>query len=129
MALLLAALVVIVMTVTGWRTVARDMAALHMAGVRLGTLRRALVREQVIVVVVGAVVGAVCGAVAALVAMPLLPLFDDPATPVPALQIQPSILAVVGAALASVVVLVAVAVLCAMASGRRIALRRVREGL
>jgi hypothetical protein len=31
--------------------------------------------------------------------------------------------------LASVVVLVAVAVLCAMASGRRIALRRVREGL
>lgn len=129
MALLLAALVVIVMTVTGWRTVARDMAALHMAGVQLGTLRRALVREQVIVVVVGTVVGAVCGAVAALVAMPLLPLFDDPATPVPALQIQPSILAVVGAAVASVVVLVAVAVLCAMASGRRIALRRVREAL
>jgi ABC-type antimicrobial peptide transport system permease subunit len=129
MALLLAALVVVVMTVTGWRTVARDMAALHMAGVGLGTLRRALVREHVTVVVVGVVVGAVCGAVAAVVAMPLLPLFDDPATPVPALQIQPSVAAVVGATAASLVVLVAVAVLCAMAAGRRIALRRVREAL
>jgi hypothetical protein len=129
MAVLLAALVMVVMTVTGWRTVARDLAALHMAGVGMKVLRRSLVREQAIVVAVGALVGALCGTVAAIVAMPLLPLFDDPATPVPALQIDPSSAAVVGSTVLALVVLLVVAVACATVSGRRIALRRVRESL
>ncbi|GAA4724337.1 hypothetical protein GCM10025782_22930 [Pedococcus ginsenosidimutans] len=129
MAILLAALVVIVMTVTGWRVVARDLAALHMSGVRLPLLRRALVREQLLLVTVGTVVGVVCGAVSALVAMPLLPLFDDPATPVPALEIAPSVPAVALATLAAVVVLLPVGAAAAFGSGRRIALRRIRESL
>jgi hypothetical protein len=129
MAVLLAAIVVIVMTITGWRVVARDLAALHMAGVPLSTLRRSLVREQVVLVVVGAVVGAVCGAVSSLVAMPLVPLFDSHATPVPALELAPSLLAVVGSAVLAAVVVVLVGVLAAFATGRRIQLRRVREAL
>ncbi|HEY3534989.1 MAG TPA: FtsX-like permease family protein [Pedococcus sp.] len=129
MAVLLAAIVVIVMSITGWRVVARDLAALHMAGVPLGTLRRSLVREQVVLVVVGALVGAVCGAVSSSVAMPLVPLFDSHATPVPALDLAPSLLAVVGSAVLGAVVVVLVGVLAAFATGRRIQLRRVREAL
>lgn len=129
MSILLAALVVIVMTVTGWRVVARDLAALHMSGVRLPLLRRALVREQLLLVVVGTVVGVLCGAVSALVAMPLLPLFDDPSTPVPALEITPSVPAVLLATLAALLVLVPVGAMAALGSGRRIALRRIRESL
>ena len=129
MAVLLAAIVVIVMTITGWRVVARDLAALHMAGVPLSTLRRSLVREQVVLVLVGAVVGAVCGAVSSLVAMPLVPLFDSHATPVPALDLTPSLLAVVASAVLGAVVVVLVGVLAAFATGRRIELRRVREAL
>ena len=129
MAVLLAALVVVVMTVTGWRVVARDLAALHMAGVRLPVLRRALVREQLVLVGVGTVVGTICGAVSALVAMPLLPLFDDPATPVPAVQIAPSPLAIALAALVSLLVLLPVGAAAAVGCGRRIALRRIRESL
>jgi len=129
MAILLAALVVVVMTVTGWRVVARDLAALHMSGVRLPLLRRALVREQLLLVTVGTVVGVVCGAVSALVAMPLLPLFDDPATPVPALEIAPSAAAVAVATLAALLVLLPVGAAAAFGSGRRIALRRIRESL
>jgi putative ABC transport system permease protein len=129
MAVLLAAIVVIVMTITGWRVVARDLAALHMAGVPLSTLRRSLVSEQVVLVLLGAVVGAVCGAVSSLVAMPLVPLFDSHATPVPALDLAPSLLAVVGSAVLAAVVVVLVGVLAAFATGRRIQLRRVREAL
>jgi hypothetical protein len=129
MGILLAALVVIVMTVTGWRTVARDMAALHMSGVPLRTLRRSLVREQVLLVVVGSVVGLVCGAVSSLLAMPLVPLFDTTADPVPALQLAPALGAAAGAALLAALVLVAVGWLSAHGAGRRITLQRVRESL
>jgi hypothetical protein len=129
MAVLLAAIVLIVMTITGWRVVARDLAALHMAGVPLGTLRRSLVREQVILVVVGAAVGTLCGAVSSLVAMPLVPLFDSGAAPVPALELAPSLLAVLGSAVVAAVLVVVVGALAAFATGRRIELRRVREAL
>ena len=129
MAVLLAALVVIVMTVTGWRVVARDLAALQMAGVRPSVLKRALVREQLVLVVVGTAVGTVCGAVSALVAMPLLPLFDDPAPPVPAVQIAPSVPAILLATILVLVVLLPVGTAAAVGCGRRIALRRIRESV
>jgi hypothetical protein len=67
--------------------------------------------------------------VSALVAMPLLPLFDDPATPVPALEIAPSVPAVLLATLAAFLVLIPVGAAAAFGSGRRIALRRIRESL
>jgi hypothetical protein len=129
MGVLLAALVVLVMTVTGWRVVARDLAALHMSGVPLGTLRRSLVREQVVLVLVGTVVGIVCGTVSSMIAMPLIPLFDSAADPVPALELAPATLAIVGAALVSAAVLVLVGWLAAVGAGRRITLRRIRESL
>jgi putative ABC transport system permease protein len=129
MGVLLAALVVLVMTVTGWRVVARDLAALHMSGVPLKALRRSLVREQVVLALVGSVVGVICGAVSSLVAMPLIPLFDSAADPVPALELAPATLAIVGAALGAGVVLVVVGWLAAVGAGRRITLHRIRESL
>ncbi|SES07544.1 FtsX-like permease family protein [Pedococcus cremeus] len=129
MGILLAALVVIVMTVTGWRTVARDLAALHMSGLRLSVLRGALVREQVVLVLLGSAVGLVCGAVSSVLAMPLVPLFDDTADPVPALQLAPAVGAAAGAALLAALVLVVVGWLCARGAGRRVSLQRVRESL
>ncbi|GAA2169229.1 hypothetical protein GCM10009845_34990 [Pedococcus bigeumensis] len=129
MGVLLAALVVLVMTVTGWRVVARDLAALHMSGVPLKELRRSLVREQVVLVVVGTVVGVACGAVSSWVAMPLVPLFDSAADPVPALELAPDALAILGSAAGAALVLVAVGWLAAVGAGRRITLRRIRESL
>jgi ABC-type lipoprotein release transport system permease subunit len=109
--------------------VARDLAALHMSGVPLGELRRSLVREQVVLVAVGTVVGVVCGTVSSFVAMPLVPLFDSTADPVPALELAPDVVAIVGSALGAAVVLVAVGWLAAAGAGRRITLRRIRESL
>lgn len=129
MGVLLAALVVLVMTVTGWRVVARDLAALHMSGVPLKELRRSLVREQVVLVLVGTLVGVVCGAVSSWVAMPLVPLFDSAADPVPALELAPDTLAIVGSAVGAALVLLAVGWLAAVGAGRRITLRRIRESL
>lgn len=129
MGVLLAALVVLVMTVTGWRVVARDLAALHMSGVPLKALRRSLVREQVVLVLVGTVVGVVCGTVSSFVAMPLVPLFDSSADPVPALELEPATVAIVGAAVVAAAVLVAVGWLAAVGAGRRITLNRIRESL
>jgi ABC-type lipoprotein release transport system permease subunit len=129
MAVLLAALVVLVMTVTGWRVVARDLAALHMSGVPLKELRRSLVREQVVLVLVGTVVGVVCGAVSSWVAMPLVPLFDSAADPVPALELAPDLPAIIGSAVGAALVLVVVGWLAAVGAGRRITLRRIRESL
>ena len=129
MGVLLAALVVLVMTVTGWRVVARDLAALHMSGVPLKELRRSLVREQVVLVLVGTVVGVICGAVSSFIAMPLIPLFDSASDPVPALELAPDALAIVGAAVVAGLMLVAVGWLAAVGAGRRITLRRIRESL
>jgi putative ABC transport system permease protein len=129
MAVVLAAVVVIVMGVTGWRVVARDLAALHLSGVPLPVLRRALVREQVLVVLGGALVGALCGVVSSVIAMPLVPLFDSAATPVPAVDLTPSGLAVFVAAVGAATGIALVGIGTAVATGRRIELRRVREAM
>lgn len=128
MALVMAALVLIVMTVTGWRVVARDMGALQMSGIPLATLRRSLVREQVLLVVVGVTVGVACGVLTSALAMPLIPLFDAPAA-VPVLQLQPSLLAVTASAAVAALALLLVGVVVAAGAGRAIELRRIRESL
>lgn len=127
-ALLMAGLVLVVIAVTSWRVVARDLAALHLSGVPLAILRRALLGEQLALVLVGAAVGVLCGALTSALAMPLLPLFDVPAE-VPALQLEPSWQAIALAALASTTALVAIGAGVAVAVGRKVALRRVREAL
>jgi len=75
------------------------------------------------------VVGLVCGAVSSVLAMPLLPLFDDTADPVPALQLAPAVGVAAGAALVAALVLVVVGWLAAAGAGRRITLQRVRDSL
>ena len=82
-----------------------------------------------VVVLCGAAVGAVCGAVSSVIAMPLVPLFDSSSTPVPAVDLAPSPLAVVGSALAAALVVALVGIASAVATGRRIQLSRVREAL
>ena len=77
---------------------------------------------------VGAAVGVLCGALTSALAMPLLPLFDVPAE-VPALQLEPSWQAIALAAVASTTALVAIGAGVAIAVGRKVALRRVREAL
>ena len=89
LSLLLAAVMLVVVAMTTGRVVTRDIAALRVAGVSVGDLRRAAVRESVVPVALGAVVGAACGVAGAFLAMPLIPLFDTPA-PVPALDLAPS---------------------------------------
>ena len=76
LALLIGALVMVVVALTGWRRSARDLAALRLAGVRPRLLARAVRLEHSAVALSGAVVGALCGLVGAVVALPLLPLFD-----------------------------------------------------
>jgi hypothetical protein len=74
-------------------------------------------------------VGAICGAVSSVIVMPLVPLFDSSGTPVPAVDLAPSLLAVVASALAAALVVALVGIATAMATGRRIQLHRVRDAL
>jgi hypothetical protein len=77
-AVLVAMLVMIVATATTWRARATDLAALRMAGLPNGSLRRLELLGQLPVVLVGGVVGAACGTVAAVLALPGVRQFTDP---------------------------------------------------
>lgn len=77
-ALVLSALVLTLVTVTSWRTRSSDYAALRLAGVRLETVRRVGVLEQVGVIGLAVAVGAVCGYVGSRLALGLIPLFTVP---------------------------------------------------
>jgi hypothetical protein len=61
--------------------------------------------------------------------MPLVPLFDSAADPVPALELAPDAIAILGSAAGAALVLVAVGWLAAVGAGLRITLRRIRESL
>jgi hypothetical protein len=126
LALLMAALALVVVAATGWRAVARDFAAMRMAGVPLPVLRRAARTEQLVVVGVGVGVGAVSGLLGAHLAMPLIPLFNRPA-PVPALDLSPAWPAVAVAVLLALVLLGLVGLLVARSLGGRFTLSRIRE--
>ena len=63
------------------------------------------------------------------VAMPLIPLFDSAADPVPALELRPGRSPSSASAVGAGVVLVVVGWLAAVGAGRRITLRRIRESL
>jgi ABC-type lipoprotein release transport system permease subunit len=68
--LLVAALVMVVVTATTWRSRAADLAALRMTGVSVRRLRRVELLATLPVVLVGCLAGAVCGVVAAHFALP-----------------------------------------------------------
>jgi hypothetical protein len=126
LALLMAALALVVVAATGWRAMARDFAAMRMAGVPLPVLRRAARTEQLVVVGVGVGVGAVSGLLGAHLAMPLVPLFNRPAA-VPALDLSPAWPAVAVAVLLALALLGLVGLLVARSLGGRFTLSRIRE--
>ncbi len=128
LAVLMAGLVLVVVAVTSWRAVARDFAALAMAGLSRQRLASALTREQGLVVAVGALLGTACGVAGSWLAMPLVPLFDEPAV-APAADLAPAVLAVGGTALVVLVGLGVVALFVARSVARRISFDRIREQL
>lgn len=127
LAVVLAALVLLLVALTAWRGRVRDLAALRLAGIPTATLRRASIAEQTVVVIVAGLVGAACGVLAAQLALPIVPFFT-----VPSDFFHPDLTlagpAVLGAWVAGLVVLVAVAVLVATSLVRRAGVARVREG-
>lgn len=77
-AVTIALLGLIVLTITGWRTGARDLASLTMAGVDRRTARRLPGAAQLVPVVVGVLAGAGCGLLGVVLTMPDIPLFAVP---------------------------------------------------
>lgn len=126
--LLIATLVMAVVAVTGWRRQARDYAALRMAGVSQRDLRRATRREQLLVVTAGVAAGAVAGALGAALAMPLIPLFNRPAS-VPVVDLAPSWAAMGLAWVCGLLLLVGAGLAIARALAHRYTLSRIREDL
>jgi hypothetical protein len=123
---LVALLVLLVLTVTGWRQRSRDLAALRMAGVRRRTVSALATWPQLGAVVLAAVAGIACGLVGVHLAMPKVPLFvEKPAVDVLDLG-TPWRLALATAAVC-LVVLAAAAILAGRAVARRARLERVRE--
>lgn len=125
-ALLVAMLVMIVATATTWRARATDLAALRMAGLPSRSLRRMELLGQLPVVLVGSIAGAVCGIVAAVQALPGVRQFTDPPS-VDTTDFSTPWAAVIGAAVAAVVLLTALAVITSRWTARRAPLSRIRE--
>ncbi|MFE7226735.1 FtsX-like permease family protein [Nocardioides sp. NPDC057577] len=77
-AVVIALLGSIVLTITGWRTSARDLASLTMAGVDRRITRRLAGAAQLAPVAVGVLAGAACGLLGVGLSMPDIPLFPTP---------------------------------------------------
>ncbi|GAA1609284.1 hypothetical protein GCM10009789_74700 [Kribbella sancticallisti] len=75
--LALAIAVLLLMTVTSWRSRAQDYASLKVTGVPATTTGRAARWEQTGPVVLAVLLGTACGAAGARIALPLIPLFAD----------------------------------------------------
>ena len=96
LAVLMAALVLVLVVTTAWRTRSRDYAALRMAGVPVSALRRASALEQGVVVLVAGAAGILCGLLASRLALPMVPLFTRPSATYVA-DLRPAWTAVAGA--------------------------------
>jgi putative ABC transport system permease protein len=124
--ILVAMLVMIVSTATTWRSRATDLAALRMAGLPTGSLRRLELLGQLPVVVVGALAGAVCGTVAAVLALPDVRQFTDPPD-VDTTDFSTPWVAVLVAATVGLLLLSALAIAASRWTARRARLNRIRE--
>lgn len=125
LAVLLAALVLVVLAVTGWRSVVHDLAALRVSGVSRSAATSALRTEHLVSVAVGVLLGAGCALVGSWVALPSIPLFTTSAD-VPAADLSPSWPAVLAATAGVALVLLALAAALATTVGRRVRLGAVR---
>ncbi|MER7071391.1 FtsX-like permease family protein [Terrabacter sp. NPDC000476] len=126
LALLLAALVLVLVTITSWRGRSKDLAALRLAGVPASTVRRVGIAEQLVVIVLAVVVGALCGALGSRLSLALIPFFTTPSDVFVA-DLTPNLGAMALAALATVVWLSVVAVVLGLWLARRSTVARVRE--
>lgn len=123
----LASAVLVVGVATSGASQARDLAGLRVVGVPRRTVRRAAVREHLVVAVLGVVVGAVLGVVSAQVALPQIPLFATEATRLP-LVLDPVWPAVVATTLGCLVLLCAVSVVVGRLLAASATTDRLREG-
>lgn len=125
LAVLLAALVLGILAVTGWRASVHDLAALRVSGVGRRAAGRALRTEHLVSVAVGVLLGAVCALVGSWIALPSIPLFTSPAA-VPVPDLSPAWSVVGLATLVVAAVLLLVALLLAGAVLRRVRLSAAR---
>jgi len=124
--LLIALLAMGVLAVTGWRTHARDLAALQLNGIPLARLKRATVLAQSATVAVAVVVGAAAGIMASWLAIDQVPLFaHQPA--LTSLDLSPSWPVIIGTTIATLVVLLVAAGVLARRVAARARLERLRE--
>ncbi|MEW1954040.1 FtsX-like permease family protein [Terrabacter sp. NPDC080008] len=125
-ALVLGALVLLLVTVTSWRTRSKDLAALRLAGVPPRRLRQVAVAEQVVVITIAALVGAVCGAVGGRLSLGLVPFFTTPSATF-VRDLDPAPAAMVTAAALTLLWLALVAAGLGVWLARRATVTRVRE--
>ncbi|WP_338748938.1 FtsX-like permease family protein [Janibacter alittae] len=119
LAVLLAALVLVILAVTGWRAAARDLAALRISGVGQRAIARSLRTEHLVTVAVGVVLGAACSLLGSRLAMPSIPLFTTPAA-VPAPDLSPHWPTVLVTTVVVAAVLLGLALAIAAAVARRV---------
>lgn len=125
-AVAIAVLALSVLTVTGWRTRARDLASLWLAGVDRRTVRRLPGATQLVPVVLGVLAGAGAGVLGALLTLPDIPLFAVPPA-VDTIDLSVPWLAVGLTTLGCLLVLGTAAVILGRAVAAAARLDRVRE--
>jgi putative ABC transport system permease protein len=126
-ALVLAAAALVVGVATSGASRARDLAGLRLVGVPAGTVRRATVREHLVVAVLGVAAGSALGLVAAQAALPEIPLFATPNRLLP-LELTPAWGVVAATVAGALVLLCAVSVGVGRALASAAVPARLREG-
>jgi predicted lysophospholipase L1 biosynthesis ABC-type transport system permease subunit len=126
-AVVLAAAVLVVGVATSGASRARDLAGLRLVGVPAGTVRRASVREHLVVAVLGVLAGTALGLVAAQAALPDIPLFARPDRLMP-LELEPAWTVVAATALGCLLLLGVVSVVVGRALAASAVPARLREG-
>jgi hypothetical protein len=123
----LAGATLVVGVATSGASRARDLAGLRLVGVPARTVRRASVREHLVVAVLGVLAGAALGLVAAQAALPDIPLFATANKALP-LDLSPAWTAVVLTTLGCLLVLCTVSVAVGRALAGAAVPARLREG-
>ena len=126
-AVVLSAAVLVVGVATSGASRARDLAGLRVVGVPAATVRRASVREHLVVAVLGVLAGLTLGLLAAQAALPEIPLFATQARVLP-LVLRPAWGAVLVTAVGCLLLLGAVSVVVGRALAASAVPARLREG-
>ncbi|HEX7739563.1 MAG TPA: FtsX-like permease family protein, partial [Marmoricola sp.] len=127
-ALLCAVLILLVLAASRWRLRSYDLAALRMAGISPGDLRRTSIAAEVSAAVVATLAGTAAGMIGATVALRHIPLFTVPPA-VDTLDLTPSWGWCLISVVVAVVALGAVAWAIGAATSSRARLERLRESL